>query len=230
MLDDLRFGPGNAKLFGHADADGYLAAEVSRQNLVSAGWAVQVVVDPKITANYRFWAKRLHEQDFDGVDLAVFVDIAFDFKDPTQSFEALIDTAKRHSRTQFHVIDHHELPVLGVLPINVTLSPTTSVYECCYGSPNDLMVVASICDKDEGPVSEIITPAHRVLADGVKRAAADTHGAAGTALMRTLESQQWAWLFTLGNEPKAAHRTFYGRRTKSADPSPALQYLSESVL
>ena len=46
----------SAILFGHADADGRLAAEQSRDWLVQRGVSVETVVSSD-TRNYRFWEK-----------------------------------------------------------------------------------------------------------------------------------------------------------------------------
>jgi len=97
-----------AVVFGHADGDGYLAAEVTRENLLTDGWVViEVVVDPKKTANYNFWINHFQEWDFSYVDLVVVVDIAFDLKDPIRSCEALSCCAADVPDTKFVVIDHH---------------------------------------------------------------------------------------------------------------------------
>lgn len=214
--------PRRAVIFGHSDGDGYLAAEVSRENLVAEGWAVSSVVSPHTTANYRFWENQFQEWDFSYLNLVVVVDVAFDFDDPARSCDALSRQAAQFPKTRFLVIDHHPLRAGEWLPHNVTLSEKNSVYTCCYGEPNDLMVIASICDKDEEPVRELISPAHRVIAEGVRRAAADTDGIAGEQMITMLENKQWAWFYTLGAEPKDFHRTYYGRRTKTSQASPAL--------
>ena len=214
----------NAIVFGHADGDGYLASEVSRNNLAAEGWSVlETVVEPSFTPNYRFWEKHFQTRNFDTTDLVLIVDIAFDFKNPLVSADALIFQANKFPQTQFLVIDHHPLPITGILPSNVTLQSTESVFQCCYGEPNDLMVIASVCDKDEGPVQHLITEAHRTLAKGVTRASADKKGVAGQRLMSALGNHEWAWLFMLGSEAGDAHKAYYGNRTRSSKPSVALQ-------
>ena len=219
-----RNAPRTAVVFGHADGDGYLAAEVSRANLVAEGWVVNdVIVGPKITANSHFWERHFREWDFSNVDLALVVDIAFDFTDPTKSRMALSQHTEQFPKTRFLVIDHHPLPAGEWLPSNVTLQEASSVYRCCYGEPNDLMVIASICDHDEQPVEELITPGHRILAHGINRAAADTERVAGDLLVSMLENQQWAAFFNIGSEPNESHRSFYRRRTRASKPSAALE-------
>lgn len=214
----------NAIVFGHADGDGYLASEVSRNNLAADGWSVtETVVEPSFTPNYRFWEKHFQTRNFDSADLVLIVDIAFDFKNPLVSADALFSKATKYPETQFLVIDHHPLNINGSSPPNVTLRPTESVFQCCYGEPNDLMVIASICDKDEEPVQNLITDAHRTLAKGVTRASADKKGVAGRRLMSALGNNEWAWLFTLGSESGDAHKALYGNRTRSSKPSAALQ-------
>ena len=213
-------------VFGHADGDGYLAAEVTRGNLVAEGWTVtDVVVDPQKTRNCKFWQGYFQDWDFSSVDLVVTVDLAFDFTEPGRSCKALSRQASEFPDTRFLVIDHHPLKADTWLPDNVSLREAASVFACCYGDPNDLMVIASICDNDEAPVKELITPAHRVLAEGIRRAASDFHGVAGSTLRAMLENQQWAWFFALGSEPKGLHRRFYGVRTRSSPVSPTLNSL-----
>lgn len=212
-----------AIVFGHADGDGYLAAEVSRENLIADGWVVSdVVVDPQHTANYGFWLNHFQEWDFSQLDLVVVVDIAFDFDQPLRSCEALSHHAAQFPRTRFIVIDHHPLSAGGWLPSNVVLHESPSVYACCYGEPNDLMVLASICDKDEEPVKDLISSAHRTLAEGVNRAARSKNGIAGQLLLSMLHNKEWAWFYTLGDEPKEFHRSYYGRRLENSKVSPAL--------
>ena len=215
---------GNAIIFGHADGDGYLATAVSKSNLTAEGWnVIDTIVDPAITPNYRFWDKQLVKWDFTNIDLVVIVDIAFDFRGPDRSGAALAGSAESHPESQFVVIDHHDLQPHKKTPDNVVLRSTDTVFSCCYGEPNDLMVIASICDKDEDPVRDLITEPHRILARGINRASADRKGVAGPKLMSALENHEWAWLFLLGSESKESHRTFYGNRTKTSAPSPALQ-------
>lgn len=223
MVTNAEKAPRRAILFGHADGDGYLAAEVSRENLVSQGWTVSdVIADPLKTPNYRFWQGHFREWDFSYTDLVVTVDIAFDRKNPSISCQALADHANKFPDTRFLVIDHHELIAGDWLPSNVTLIESGSVYDCCYGDPNDLMVIASICDKDEEPVKARITEGHRILAEGINRAARDKGGAAGDALMNMLAKKQWAAFIDLGLEPKDSHRSMYGSRISNSDPSPTL--------
>jgi len=221
--------PKRALVFGHADGDGYLAAEVSRENLVEEGWIVDdVVVDPKKTGNYNFWNGHFLDWDFADVELVVTVDLAFNPKVPMQSCDSLSHHASEFPSTRFLIIDHHPLPSGDWLPENVTLVQTDSVYNCCYGAPNDLMVVASICDKDEEPVGNLILPSHRILAEGINRAAADKKGVGGAKLVSILRNKEWAWVFALGTEPATSHRTYFGSRTGSSIPSAALEIASGS--
>lgn len=218
-----------AIVFGHADGDGYLAAEVTRENLVEEGWVVDdVVVHPKKTKNYKFWKAHFSEWDFEHVQLVVAVDISFDPKEPKQSCEALAHHASEFPSTRFLVIDHHPLPAGNWMPKNVTLFEADSVYKCCYGDPNDLMVIASICDDDEEPVNALILPSHRILAEGIKRAAADKKGVAGEKLVSILRNKQWAWVFAVGTESGTSHKSLYGNRTTTSTPSPALDSVSGS--
>ena len=106
-------------LFGHADADGHIAAEQSRRNLIAMGVSVaQVVVSPQLTRNHRFWLTNFGTYDFRSFGMVVAVDIAFDFREPYRSLAEVVGAAATHPNTQFVVIDHH---------------PLWQRTACCYG-------------------------------------------------------------------------------------------------
>ncbi len=225
MLDTYARPTSSAVVFGHADGDGYLAAEVSRQNLIADGWIVSdVVVDPTKTPNYTFWENHFQQWDFSHTDLVVSVDIAFDFKNPTRSCEALSHRAWQFPDTRFLVIDHHPLTAGQWMPPNLNLVEADSAFRCCYGTPNDLMVIAAICDNEMKSVRHLASDAHATLAKGVARAATDVNGVAGERLLGLIERQQWAWLFELGQEPADMHRTVRRKRV-TYGKSPVLKRL-----
>ena len=213
-----------ALIFGHADGDGYLATQQTCENLQLDGFDIlEVVVDPKLTRNYRFWETTFQSWPLIGADLAVVVDITFNFRDPLRSYEALSYRAGREQATEFLVIDHHPEHRSWKPPGNVTVRMVDEVYQCCYGAPSELMVIAAICERDESPIQDLITEQHRALAKGVTRAAADHDGLAGAKLLQMIRQREWQALLDIANEPGKWHRSFYGRRWKSLPASPALQ-------
>lgn len=210
-------------LFGHADADGHLAAEQSRRNVLSAGAKhCDVVVDPKITRTYRFWEKHLHSVQINDADVVIFVDLAFNPNDPRLSFEALADFAAQEPDRLFMVIDHQPVRRLPRSPSNVFLSFAPTVFLTCYGMPSELMIIAAICDSDAGSVVHLTTPLHEKRALAVQRAAADIVGLAGAPLLALLSTDQWDILESLADDPAEAHRRVRGRRVASVPPSEAL--------
>ncbi len=202
-----------AVVFGHADADGHLAAEQTRSNLEAAGVLVREVIVGPETRNYRFWERGLPSQDFSKYRLVVFVDIAFNFKDPDKSLEAVLKTADDNPETQFVLIDHHPLKMPQEARPNLKLIEVGRVYDCCLGIPSDeMMVVAAICDGDGKAVASQLSPVHERRARGVRRAAADTHGVAGHMLLSLLRLRNWEFFEALADEPSEMHLSARGYR------------------
>ncbi len=212
---------GPAIVFGHADADGHLAAEQTRDWLVRLGVDVTTVVSSE-TRNYRFWGK-LSEFDLSGYGIIVVVDIAFDFRDPAHSLSRLLDVSDRHLQTQFIVVDHHPLAHPRVPRHNVKLVEVADPYDCCLGAPDsELMEVAALCDG--APTAIVPTPKLRRRALGVKRAAADVGGVAGEGLLQLIRERRWDFFEELADEDKAMHLSARGVRRSASEPSPLLEY------
>ena len=209
---------------GHADGDGYLAAEQTRRNAMRAGAvSCKVFVHPRITSGYRFWERYLEDFDVEDANTIIFVDIMLNYKSPRESFDRIVDRAIRYPDHLFVVIDHHPVRDLPAPPSNVQIKFSDAVYDCCFGPPSDLMIMASICDRDEQPVKERITDVHRRRALGVTRAAADRGGLAGELLIKLLEAGRWQILEALGQEDKRLHRTVRGVRVAANGETAALQ-------
>ena len=216
-------GASPAIVFGHADADGHLSAEQSRTNLQAAGINVEEVVVAPETSSYRFWAQTFPHLDFHRFRLVVVVDIAFNFRNPDQSLEALVQVVDDYSKTQFVVIDHHPLQRPKSPRPNLTLIEANSVYDCCFGAPSDeLMVVAALCDGDGRAVRSRTSFELTKRAIGVRRAAADTGGVAGAKLMSLLRRRRWDFFEALSEEPTEFHRHARRRRTARSLNSPLL--------
>ena len=208
-------------VFGHADADGHLAAEQTRDYLVQRGVGVTTVVSSK-TQNYRFW-KKLPEFDLSGYELVVFVDIAFSFRDPSDSLVRLLDVSDRQPHKQFIAIDHHPLVHPRIPRQNVVLCEVSDPYECCLGVPDpDLMQLAALCDGS--PTKVTPTPLLKRRALGVKRAAADVHGAAGDGLLELIRERRWDFFEALAGEEHEMHRSARGIRRRSSEISPLLEH------
>ena len=210
----------SAIVFAHADADGHLAAEQTRDYLVDRGITVTTLVSSK-TQNYRFWDK-LPEFDLSDYELVVFVDIAFRFRDPSESLARLLNVSDRQAHKQFIVIDHHPLVLPQNPRRNVLLLEVSDPYECCLGVPDsDLMQVAALCDGS--PTTVAPTPLLRRRALGVKRAAADVGGVAGDGLLELIRERRWDFFEALADENHEMHRSARGIRRRSSQTSPLLE-------
>lgn len=210
-------------IFGHADGDGHLSAVRSKQNVLSDGAAsCDLVVEPSLTQSYRFWERGFQDADLGAADLVIGVDIMLNFRNPVRSIDAIAARAVQEPGRQFVLIDHHPVENLPSLPENVALYFTPTVFGCCYGPPDELMIIAAICDRDERPVEDLILPIHRHRALGISRAAVDFGGVSGPGLLGLIESKRWDVVEALADEPREAHRTVRGRRPKSVETSPAL--------
>ena len=218
---------GSAIVFGHADADGHLAAEQTRGYLSDRGIAVTTVVSSK-TQNFRFWEK-LPEFDLSDYALVVFVDIAFRFRDPSESLARLLDVTDRQINQQFIVIDHHPLARPGTPRRNVHLVEVPDPYECCLGVPDpELMQVAALCDGS--PTAVVPTPLLRRRALGIKRAAADVGGVAGDGLLQLVRERRWDFFEALADEDHNKHRSARGTRSRFSQTSPLLEDARSRVL
>ena len=211
----------SAIVFGHCDADGHLAAEQTRGCLARSGIGVTTVVSSR-THNYRFWEK-LPEFDLSDYGLVVFVDIAFRFRDPSDSLARLLDTSDRQPNKQFIAIDHHPLVRPSRPRHNVQLFEVADPYDCCLGVPDpDLMQVAALCDGS--PTTVAPTPLLRRRALGVKRAAADVSGVAGDGLLELIRERRWDFFEALAEEDHEMHRSARGIRRSASKSSPLLEY------
>lgn len=215
-----------ALVIGHADGDGHIATEQSRRNLAAEGWLVDTLVDPRVTRNWRLWSKHLQTLSFASYAYVVFVDLMW----PSREQEAAIAwdildwQAQAHRKTEFLVIDHHALPTTTPAD-NVTFIESPTVFDCCYGQPTDMMLVAAICDRDIEPVADLLTKDHHHRALGLKRAVTDRQGLAGRPILNFLASDAWDVFERLADEPASYHRTMYGNRLEREPSSPTLRAL-----
>ena len=211
---------GPAIVFGHADADGHLAAEQTRGYLSAKGIQVTTIVSRK-THNYRFW-ERLAEFDLSNYGLVVFVDIAFRFRNPSESLSRLLGVTDNQPEKQFIAIDHHPFVYPQETRENLLLIEVTDPYHCCLGTPDpDLMQVAALCDGS--PTMIAPTPSLSRRARGVKRAAADVGGVAGNRLLELIRNRQWDFFDALADEDREMHRSARGIRRLCSQTSPLLE-------
>ncbi len=209
---------------GHADGDGHLAAEQTRRNALAAGAnECDVVVDPKITRNYKFWLTNLSCLDYRRYDSIFFVDIMFHSHFVSDSIEALTELARKYPEKNFSCRDHHEIGMDHVLPDNLSIQFSSTVFECCFGEPSELMLIAAICDYEPEPVLEHLQPIHYLRARGVQRAAADYSRLAGVNLMALLRNDCWDIIEEIALEDDHHHKTVRGIRPKSTPPTRGLK-------
>ena len=215
-----------ALVFGHADADGHLAAEQTRINLEAAGIRVEKLIVGPQTRNYRFWERAFSSQEFEEFRLVVAVDIAFSFRNPSRSLEVVLQTVDTNPFTEFVLIDHHPLQHPEQPRSNLTLVEVDSAYGCCFGQPSDdLMVVAALCDGDKWAVRPLASSKLKKRAIGVRRAAADCHGLAGSGLLTLLHNRRWEVFEALAEESPEFHMSARGRRRDCGPQSPVLEAL-----
>ena len=210
----------SALVFGHADADGHLAANHTREYLLREGLTTRIIVSPK-TRDYRFW-RYLSKYPLEDYDVIVCIDIAFRFREPEESLNYLLATAGRYPEKHFIVVDHHplEAPRRGL--DNVTLIEVMDPYDCCLGVPDwEVMPVAALCDGSETAI--VPTRLLRRRALGVKRAAADVGGLAGDPLLQLIQERRWAFFEALADEDAQMHRSARGFRRRSSEASPLLE-------
>ena len=211
----------SAILFGHADADGHLVAEQSRDWLIQRGVSVDSVVSSE-TRNYRFW-ERLPNFDLSSYGMVVVVDIAFKFRDPDDSLARLLAVSDTEPDRKFIVIDHHPLTPPKEPRQNVQLIEVNDPYDCCLGEPDpELMEVAALCDG--APTAVQPTELLRKRALGVKRAAADRNGVAGNRLLNLIRERRWDFFEALSEEEREMHKSPRGIRSASSKSSPLLEY------
>ena len=212
----------SAIVFGHADADGHIAAEQTRTNLLADGVHVSAVVVSAETRNYRFWDRTFIHWDLSPYDMVVAVDIAFSFREPASSLDALLKVVDDHPTTEFVVIDHHPLSRPRHRRGNLSLIEVQDPHDCCLGQPSEeLMAIAALCDG--GPTSVVANPEMRRRALGVRRGAADLGGVAGTTLLELLAGRRWDFFEALADENPELHRSVRGRRRIGNAPSPLLR-------
>ena len=211
----------SAVVFGHADADGHLAAERTRDWLRQRDVSVEIVVSSD-TRNYRFWNK-LCSFDLSEYGGIIFVDIAFRFRNPRESLDRLLEVSDRLPQKHFIVIDHHPLLRPQTPRHNVQLCDVADPYECCLGEPDlELMQVAALSDGSDTTIKP--TPVLKKRALGVKRAAADVRGVAGYGLLSLIRDRQWDFFEALADEDREMHRSARGFRISSSETSPLLEY------
>lgn len=220
----------NATIFSHADADGHIIAVQSYRNLTKDGFRIeQIIVDPKITKNSKFWVDHFRTADFGNSDHIYILDIMFDRSNPMSSLKALFDRAAAEPAREFIVIDHHPIDLPPDVPGNVSIPVVESVFNCCYGEPSELMYLAAICDKEASKVKDYINPWHLKIAKGIKRAVTERDYIAGQVLLALIQEERWSVFERLADEPLELHKTMYGYRTSKATESPTITRIKQNT-
>ena len=82
----------------------------------------------------------------------------------------------------------------------MTLRFVERAYECCYGEPGQLMVIAALCEGEEMSVQGRATVDDRRRAIGIRRAAADRRVLA-SVVVECLARRKWSLFEDLADEP-----------------------------
>ena len=82
-----------------------------------------------------------------------------------------------------------------------------------------------LCDGDKSAVGGLASSKLKKRAIGVRRAAADCHGLAGSGLLTLLRNRRWEVFEALAEEPPEFHMSARGRRRDSGPQSPILEAL-----
>lgn len=218
-------------IISHADADGHLIAEQVRRNFsLIDSFDVSVVVDPERTKDHKCWLKLDMFPEIDGADLVFFMDLMFAPATFVNEANSLVEFVRDRPGKQFFLMDHHPLPLqrLGAAD-NLRVAYRPEVFDCVIGPRSGMMVLAAICENQTGEVADIAGPAHSVLARGMKRAAAPGGDLAGKKLLALLQSDQWHFIFALGNDSPEFHQLVRGRRIAGRPQSKVMNSVSQAA-
>jgi hypothetical protein len=143
---------------------------------------------------------------------------------------ALVGFVRSYPEKRFFLVDHHPLPLGRLAPAdNLRVIYRPDVSRCVFGPESGMMVVAALCERQFDEVIDLKTPAHEVLAVGVRRAAALGSPLAGAKLLALLRADEWEGLFKLGAEDHRFHYLPRGRRPAGEPQSDMLRQLDETA-
>jgi hypothetical protein len=210
----------------HADADGHVIAEQVSRNCRRAGFDVNTVVDPSRTKDHKTWTKLEGITEIEDAEIVLFVDLMFAPSSYAAEAQALVDFAVQRPQKRFFVLDHHPVPKrLLERAANLHSAYRRDVVDCTFGTPSWLMGIAALLEKQPTRVREVAGEHHRLLAEGIRRAAAPGGGLAGPKLLALLRAECWDALVALGRDERSHHRLPRGRRPRVWQPSAAMEEL-----
>jgi hypothetical protein len=216
---------------GHADADGHIIAEQVRRNLsLIENFDVRVVVDPARTRDHKSWLRLDEITEIEDADIIFFVDLMFAPASFAEEATALVDFVSKHRKKKFFLFDHHPLPLrrLEAAP-NLRVIYRPEVFECAIGPRSGMMVVAALCEKQFSQVEDIALPEHRILAEGMRRAAALGGQLPGEKLLALLRADCWSSFVELAEDARENHWLPHGRRPASQKQSATLEKLDRTA-
>ena len=199
-------------IVSHADADGHVIAEQVRRNLsMVPTFEVSTVVDPERTRDHRIWMNLESLPEIDTSEIVFFVDLMFAPPSFVAEAEALVEFALQRPTKQFFLLDHHPLPLKRLSRAwNLHSVYRPDVVDCTFGHASALMEIAALLEKQ--PTRIVGDAEQKLLAKGVKRAAAIGGPLAGEKLLTLMRFERWAELSQLGRDDAGFHRLPRGRR------------------
>lgn len=155
--------------------------------------------------------------DDEKYDIVFFADLMFAPKSFHDEADSLVSFANSHDKTRFYVMDHHPLPLqrLQSAP-NIRAVYRDDVVDCSLGgspqTPSWEMVIAALCEKQPTRVRSVSDSRQRIVAEGMRRAAALGGPLSGSPLMALIGAAKWDEIAALGGEDKSSHHLPRGRR------------------
>jgi hypothetical protein len=199
-------------IMSHADADGHVIAEQVRRNLVMVPtFEVSTVVDTERTRDHRIWMNLERISEIETSEIVFFVDLMFAPPSFVAEAEALVGFVLQRRTKEFFLLDHHPLPLKRLShAYNLHSVYRPDVVDCTFGHASWLMVIAALLEKQ--PTRIIANAEQKLLAKGVKRAAAIGGPLAGDKLLTLMRFERWGELLELGRDDAIFHRLPRGRR------------------
>jgi len=216
-------------IVGHSDADGHVIVEHVRRNVERVPtFSVTTTIDPKRTMGHKMWTRLAELPEIDGADIVLFVDLMFAPASFAVEAHAFATFAASRPNKRFYVLDHHPLPLrlLSKAP-NVRATYQRDVLDCTFGNATWLMAIAAMLEKQPTRFEGSEKPAHKQLAEGIRRAAAPGGPLPGAKLLALLRAECWGELIALGAEDKSNHKLPRGRRPKVWEASDVMLKLDK---
>lgn len=144
--------------------------------------------------------------------------------------EALVSFVGKYENKKFFLFDHHPLPLRRLEAANnLRVIYRPQVFECAIGPRSGMMVIAALCEKQYEQVEDIATPEHRILAEGMRRAAALGGELPGEKLLALLRADCWSSFVDLAEDARENHWLPRGRRPINQKQSATLKRLTKKA-